>query len=83
MKDEYIIINKTAIQKKIEELEKEFKGQVGYNMALGEIQFLNQILSQSTPLIPVVEQAFGLGAANNAVGKPLLSDYIENLKLEI
>jgi hypothetical protein len=56
-KDEYIIINKTAIQKRIEELEIQFKGKVGYNMALGEIESLKQILSQSTPLIPEIEKA--------------------------
>ena len=61
MKDEYIIINRTAIQKRIEELEvlkrihcyrgpqpneNEFQR---YNI---EQSTLKQILSQSTPLIP-------------------------------
>ena len=81
MKDEYIIINKTAIQKRMEELENtdDYFSQGSF----GEHKFLKQILSQSTPLIPEIEKAFGLGAANNANGQPLLSDYISNLKLDI
>ena len=59
MKEEYIIINKTAIQKRIEELEKTnevFKHAKTHNptMAACEatLSTLKQILSQSTPLIP-------------------------------
>ena len=77
-KDEYIIINKTAILKRIEELEKGNE-----SMWWKERDSLKQILSQSTPLIPEIEKAFGLGAANNAIGEPSLSDYITNLKLDI
>ena len=50
MKDEYIIINRTALEKRMEELEKN-----KLNVLLGsdiEISILKQILSQSTPLIP-------------------------------
>lgn len=84
--DEYIILNKTTIQKRIEELK--YKREVepdNYTQSYldGKIKQLEQILSQSTSLIPEIEKAFGLGAANNANGKPLLSDYISNLKLDI
>ena len=93
-KQEYIILNKTAIQKRIEELEKQFKGKVGYNMALGEIQSLKEILSQSTPLIPEIEKAWEDGRNGTAlVGNfPFVEtkyvnktskDYISNLKLDI
>ena len=52
---EYIIVNKTAIQKRIEELIKEAnKGKnipsVNSQMAESLIKFKEQILSQSTPL---------------------------------
>lgn len=89
MKDEYIIINKTAIQKRIEELEEEQKQineetePISLNINLKKQILIREILSQSTPLIPEVEKAFGLGAANNANGKPLLSEYISNLKLDV
>lgn len=68
--NEYIIVNKTAIQKRIEELEKEieFYNKVG---ALSinpnkvktetELSLLKQILSQSTPLLPEIEKAFWEG----------------------
>lgn len=77
MKDEYIIINRTALEKRMEELNSED------GKDLRERSVIKQILSQSIPLIPEIEKAFGLGAANNAIGKPSLSDYISNLKLDI
>lgn len=89
MKDEYIIISKTAIQQRIEELEEEQKQineetePISLNINLKKQILIREILSQSTPLIPEIEKAFELGAANNANGKPLLSDYISNLKLDI
>lgn len=52
MKDEYVIINKTAIQKKIEELE-----EIGGVICSHLIRELKQTLSQSTPLIPEIEKA--------------------------
>lgn len=56
MKDEYIIINKTALQK-IDELIKEANAgktisSINSQMAESLIRFKEQILSQSTPLIP-------------------------------
>ena len=59
MKDEYIIINKTAIQKRIEELEKEAKSFIPAHQSTicyKKIDELNQILSQSTSLIPEIEK---------------------------
>lgn len=55
--NEYVIINKTAIQKRIEELEKELKYLNGADayVNLGAINALKQLLSQSTPLIPEEE----------------------------
>ena len=65
MKDEYIIINKSVIQKRIEELERLYKGcekpsiqGTLYNQLGIE---LKKFLSQSTPLIPEIEKAFDSG----------------------
>lgn len=58
MKDEYVIINKTAIQKRIEELEtkRNSEHKKGHDKSAlryeNTILELKQILSQSTPLIP-------------------------------
>jgi len=88
-KDEYVIINKSKLLKRIEELEEEQKQineekePISLNINLKKQILIREILSQSTPLIPEIEKAFGLGAANNANGKPLLSEYISNLKLNI
>jgi hypothetical protein len=65
MKDEYIIINKTAIQK-IDELVKEANAgktisSINSQMAESLIRFKEQLLSQSTPLIPEIEKAFDEG----------------------
>lgn len=91
MKDEFIIINKTSIQKRIEETikyaneayEEDVNDESTQHSCSATIQTLKDVLSQSTPLIPEIEKAFGLGASNNAIGEPLLSDYISNLKLDI
>ena len=93
MKDEYIIINKTAIQKRIEELEKVEQQQVGNlngQIALGETRALNKILSQSTHLIPEIEKAFDAGrklSDKSQLYTPdfhwTKEDYISNLKLDI
>lgn len=53
MKEEFIIINKTAIQKRIEELHKVCV-EGGYPLSAFNVD-LEQILSQSTPLIPEIE----------------------------
>lgn len=63
MKEEYIIINKTAIQKRIEELEKEIKFLTAKDAYgdIGKLSAYKQILSQSSPLIPEIEKAFEAG----------------------
>jgi hypothetical protein len=94
MNKEYIVISKTAIQKRIEELEKVEQQQVGNlngYIALGETRALNKILSQSTPLIPEIEKAFdkGLEVIQENSGKLKVTmpkakqDYITQLKLDI
>jgi hypothetical protein len=93
MTQEYIIVNKTTLEKKIEELRVDWKERndegdaqwytLECTLIAGQLIALERILYQSTPLIPEIEKAFGLGAANHAIGQPLLSDYISNLKLDI
>lgn len=69
MKDEYIIINKTAIENRIAELESKivpnpnFDSEIdSYNLLFMTKQNeLNKILSQSIPLIPEIEKAFDAG----------------------
>jgi hypothetical protein len=68
----YVIINKDTVLKKIEELEKEIDF---YNKVAAlsinpnkvkaetELSLLKQILSQSAPLTPVLEQTFDAGCA--------------------
>lgn len=90
MKDEYIIINKTAIEK-IDELIKEANAgktisSINSQMAESLIKFKEQILSQSTPLIPVIDRAYDAGKLDKDLS--LMFDnpkarYISNLKLEI
>ena len=92
MVEEYIIINKTAIQKRIEELEKDVKfysnedKKLEANQCLGAADSLKQILSQSTPLIPEIEKAFDAGhriCKGGFMYIPSKRDYISNLKLDI
>ena len=60
----YVIIDEEAIQKEIEELKKQYdqKSKVNDNqwcsIISGQILALERILSQSTPLIPEIENAF-------------------------
>lgn len=89
MEEEYIIVSKKAIEKRIEELEEEAEGWISdfYNKA--QIDCLKQILSQSTPLIPVIEDAFDAAKITYKVndygtfGYENKQDYISNLKLDI
>jgi len=88
MNNEYIIVNKTAIQKRIEELERQIKessieetGEYDFQCE-DKIEELNWVLSQSTPLIPEIEEAIQFGKdirseksfINNNFGIPFL-DY--------
>jgi hypothetical protein len=88
--EEYIIINKTAIQKRIEELEKISPlDRLCYDgMIECEERVLKEILFQSTPLIPEIEKAFKQGELTASVdsgdiGYKSKQDYITNLKLKI
>jgi hypothetical protein len=77
MKDEYIIINKTTLQKRIEELEKSNEA-----MWWKERDSLKQILSQSTSLIPEIEKAID-APKKYPWSSNVKKDYISNLKLDI
>ena len=68
MKDEYIIINKLVLEKRIKELEKQANEYAfnanrtdDYYRYISMIKVLKEILSQSTPLIPEIEKAFEAG----------------------
>jgi hypothetical protein len=96
---EYIIINKTVIQKRIEQLEEQRKyyltqkGDYGFhnlNSVNAQLELLKAILSQSTPLIPEIEKAFDAGGAYTLASHkdfkqihPNKKQYITNLKLYI
>ena len=86
MKDEYTIINKTAIQKRIDNLDLIINNGKPSGSDYIELKLLKQILSQSTPLIPVIDRAYDAGKLDKDLS--LMFDnskarYISNLKLEI
>lgn len=98
MKDEYIIINKIQLLKRIEELEtkqKEFENLPynpisTYNALQYEINIYKQILSQSIPLIPEIEKAYTKAfsegtcfGATTIYKYETSKEYISNLKLDI
>ena len=92
----YVIIDAEAIQKRIEELEKEYDQKSKVNdsqwcsIISGQIIALKKILSQSTPLIPEIEKAFDAGRKLSDRSQLYVpdfywtkEDYITNLKLDI
>lgn len=95
MKDEYVIISKTDILKRIQELEKMKRKELWNYM---ERETLQDILSQSTPLIPDIkdiqiwlskqyyQKEYGeqeyMMYYDVDVPK-IIQDYISNLKLDI
>jgi len=86
----YVIIEATAIQKRIEELEKqrllELKDDFYDTLYLGEINSLKQILSQSTPLIPEISKAYDAGIKDKELSQMFDNPkgrYVYNLKLDI
>ena len=92
IQNEYVIINKTAIQKRIEELEKEkerfnkYIDKIEYNVLNSLIKQLEQILYQSTPLIPEIDKAYEAGTLDHELSLSFdypKSRYISNLKLDI
>lgn len=107
---DYIVVNKTTIEKRIEECDKKISilqrvahNQLGRDLEITNISIaklnsekdtLKQMLSQSTPLIPEIENAFHEGTrVPYDKSKPLarwwvnadqrLEKYISNLKLDI
>ena len=97
--NQYVIISKTALQKRIEELESKiipnpnFDSEIdSHNLLfIAKQNELNKILSKSTPLIPEIKKAINSGIRSfesNAYEMPELieeikQDYISNLKLDI
>lgn len=92
----YVIIDADTIQKRIEELENTEAADRKDGIEIyKEMYVLKQILSQSTPLIPEIENAFDAGKEGwyqqkeNAQGFYVSKfhgkreDYISNLKLDI
>lgn len=81
MTQEYIIVSKTDIEERIKELEN-YTYLDGKNE--GELRALENIISQSTPLIPEIEKAFRVGFSTpDSCYIDDKQDYISNLKLDI
>lgn len=85
----YMIVNAETIQKRIEKLEKMSK-RFYYREGIDEYDFakeeLEDVLSQSTPLIPEIEKAYEAGKLDKELS--LLFDnpkgrFIANLKLDV
>lgn len=82
----YVIIDAEAIQKRIEELKKEEEKVLEFSIAEGlmvvsSIKTLQEVLLQSTPLIPEIEKAFDAGVFEDYLNTVAKEDYITNLKL--
>lgn len=93
-KDEYIIINKIAIQNRIEKLKnkRDNEHKKGHDKSAlryeNTIIELKGILSQSIPLIPEVEKLIVMSSISNIDFLPdrvekIKQDYVSNLKLDI
>lgn len=90
MKDEYIIVNRIDIQKRIEELKMECENpstQWHDRKAKSlEIISLQEILSQSTPLIPEIEKAYDAGTLDHQLSLSFdypKGRYLSSLKLNL
>ena len=84
MNNEYIIINKTLLEKRIEELENTEAADRKDGIEIyKEMYVLKQILSQSTPLIPEIDKAYWAGMQFVGEDKGSPNEYITNLKLDI
>jgi hypothetical protein len=88
MKNEYVIISKTATEKRIEKLKKDLKDEPNPFLNTSyqtELDTLKHILFQSIPLIPEIENAFDEGSSYLDITLPIecKQDYISNLKLNI
>ena len=91
--NKYIVINSEDIQKRIEKLKldkEEMQGRVPQIYFDSLIKELENILSKSKPLTPIIENALKEGmliqrTINDKVKIPAtrIKDYINNLKLDI
>lgn len=89
--NEYIIINKTAIEQRIDELEKSLiiseinMDEIRAGIETFEIKQLKWVLSQSTPLNPILKQAYFEGECYGIGTDACVTkqEYISNLKLDI
>lgn len=75
MNEEYIIINKSTIMQRINELEnkqgdKEFTDPKDYSYLIGKIHQLEQVLLFSTPLTPELEKIWNAARETVIVGTP-------------
>ena len=89
MNNEYVIINKTEWLKVMETNQKPASHHDGIYVSEAQnarADLIEEILSKSTPLIPVVERAFDAGQKHNKLfpfSCENKQDYITNLKLDI
>ncbi len=95
-KDECVIINKSKLLKRIEEMEKQ-RDEYSFNPNRTEdyyrynsmIKVLKETLSESTPLIPEIEKGIKQGIRIGKTSQSVIEqferkqDYINNLKLDI
>jgi hypothetical protein len=86
MNNEYIIVDKTKILQRIEEMEKAMEGfsfsKTNNTTMATLLSILKQIISQSTPLIPEIEKAID-AHKKYAWSSDVKKDYISNLKIDI
>lgn len=97
MNNEYVVINKTELLKKMEELEKEYiliSNKSDRSLSdiedereiIGEQRGIATIISQSTPFIPEIEKAYDEGmlfGTSTLLKRKTKQEYIKNLKLDI
>lgn len=85
MKEEYIVINLSKLKERIEELEKQPYSTPENSLSkTTEKRILKDFLSNSTPLNPLLENAFDANKCCNDCDKLTnKEDYINNLKIEI
>ena len=93
MRHEYIIVNKTALQKRLEELEFQREREPdNYTQSYldGKIKQLNEVILKSTPLIPEIEKAFNVGVNSqfevqekNLTNKEDIRDYHQKKLINI
>ena len=85
MMNEYVIINKTAIQQRIEEWENKY-GNEDIESSSEAFILMKEFLSQSTPLIPEIDKAYEAGTLDHELSLSFdypKGRYISNLKLDI